>query len=396
MKTRSLLITSLLGTALLIAIGFVLYPRTDQSVEARYRTQPISRGELIQLASATGTLNPVRVVNVGTQVSGTVRKLYVDYNTPVKAGQILLELDTEPLLAKLRQSQAALASNQAKLTLAKVKNDRLHNLFKQEYISRQELDQAEADLATTQAALAQSAGQVDTDQYNLKNAVIRSPIDGVVIDKVVDEGQTVAASFQTPTLIKIAQDLTRMQINARFAEADLGRIREGLQAAFRVDAFPNQSYRGVVRQVRLNPTTEQNVVTYDVVVNVDNADQMLLPGMTAYVDIELGRRDQALRVPNAALRFRPDVADMPRQANNGNDGANRHGSRGKGKRQPQVYVLRHGELQAVPIKPGLTDGRQTEVLESALQEGEQVVLGTNRGSDQHSRPNPATPMMRRF
>lgn len=414
MKTKTALLSAA-SILLLGAAGFGLYRYANPSAEPeRYRTHLLAQTDLVQIASATGTLNPVRIVNVGTQVSGTVKKLYVDYNTPVTANQILLELDTEPLNARLRQSQANLASNRAKLAMTELKAQRMRDLFRQAYVSRQELDQAESDATVAKAAVEQTAGVVDSDKYSLSNAIIRSPISGVVIDKVVDEGQTVAANFQTPTLIKIAQDLTKMQINARFAEADLGRIREGLQATFRVDAFTHQSYTGQVRQIRLNPVTEQNVVTYDVVVDVENPKQTLLPGMTAYVDIELGRREHVLAVPNAALRYRPAAvaneggkpssppnaspAMGERPAGQGGGMGSGGGKEARPKRSSNVYVLRDGnsEPQPVKLKLGLNDGRFTEVVEGALKVGDRVVLGEVSAKNATAGATPPNPMMRRF
>ncbi|MEW9900954.1 efflux RND transporter periplasmic adaptor subunit [Chitinivorax sp. PXF-14] len=409
MKNKTSSLIGLAVVAALAAGGYYGYRHWQAKPPAeRYRTQIVARNDVVQTASATGTLNPVRVVNVGTQVSGTVKKLYVDYNSTVKEGQVLLELDTEQLQAKLAQSRAALAANRAKLALVRPQAERMRGLYKQEFASRQELDQAEADLATAEAAVQQSLGVIAADEYNMKNAIIRSPISGVVIDKVVDEGQTVAASFQTPTLIKIAQDLTKMQIDARFAEADLGNIKEGLQAGFRVDAFPSRNYSGTVRQVRLNPTTDQNVVTYDVVVDVDNDRQKLLPGMTAYVDIELGRREHALTVPNGALRFRP--ADLvtakdsttagarEHKSGGAKAGANGNGQNGAHSRPGKVYVLQGEQLRAIPLRVGLTDGRVTEVVEGALKEGDRVVVGDNQAESKSgglAQP-PGGPMMRRF
>lgn len=406
--------TTILGigiSALAIGLGgyFAYRHYSNVAPPERYRTQTITRGEVVQIASATGTLNPVRVVNVGTQVSGTVKKLYVDFNSKVEAGQILLELDTDQLQAKLRQSRAVLVGNQARLTLAKVKVERLRDLFKQTYVSRQELDQAESDYIAAQASVDQAKGQVDNDNYNLSNAIIRSPISGVVIDKVVDQGQTVAASFQTPTLIKIAQNLTQMQIDARFSEADLGSIKEGLQASFRVDAFPNRTVDGTVRQVRLNPTTEQNVVTYDVVIDTENPGQKLLPGMTAYVDIELGRSENVLTVPNAALRFKPSDAPKRGEWNKNKDkasnpakpGAEKTWGQGKGQRTHggAVYILVGEQLKRVPLKLGITDGRNTAIVEGELKEGDRVVLGEIKPATDSTAKSPLPsqgPGVRRF
>ena len=295
---------------LIVAGAYGWYAKsTKSSPEQRYKTQVIARGDLVQNVSANGTLNPVILVNVGTQVSGTVKKLHVDFNDKVKEGQILLELDDTLLAAQVRQSEANLKNVSASLDLAKANEQRMQSLFKQEYVSRQDLDQAQQSRKSSAAQLDQARAQVDKDRATLAYTVIRSPVSGVIVDRQVDVGQTVAASFQTPTLFKIAQDLSRMQIDSSFAEADIGAIKVGQQVRFNVDAFASRGFRGVVRQIRLNPTTQQNVVTYNVVVAVDNPDQILLPGMTAYVNIVVDQRKDALFVPNAALRFKP--ADRP-------------------------------------------------------------------------------------
>lgn len=442
-----------LGLLLLLALaatGWWLFKPAKADSTTRYRTQTLSKTDLVQTASATGTLNPVKVVSVGTQVSGTVRKLYVDFNSRVEKGQVLLEIDSEQSDAQLRQTRASLTSAQARLKLAKANAERQRNLFQREYVSRQDVEQAEADLGVAAATVAQVKAQVDRDQITVNNTIIRAPVSGVVIDRQVDAGQTVAASFQTPTLIKIAQDLSTMQIDANFAEADLGRIKEGLSATYRVDAFPERSFNGLVRQIRLNPTTQQNVVTYDVVIDTNNPGQRLLPGMTAYVDIEVGRRDQVLAVPNAALRFKPDdpalrggeskgrEAGKPggnaqgrekqagdKQAGSKRDGnkpetpaqegsapqpgtsdsavpgspsasasadastANRNSAgrgpeaRGENRRPGRsgtVYVLRENTLQAVRLRLGLNDGRQTEVTEGELKAGDVVVIADLQAS----------------
>ena len=213
--------------------------------------------------------------------------------------------------------------------------------------------------------------QVQTDSINVANTVIRSPVSGVVIDRSVDEGQTVAASFQTPTLIKIAQDLTKMQINASFSEADLGKLKTGQTASFRVDAFPNENYQGVVRQIRLNPTTQQNVVTYDVVIDVANPELKLLPGMTAYVDIVLEERSNVLLVPNAALRFKPTIAKDKKAVATNTDTV-KTGRKGGRSGMAKVYTVVQGELKDIKFKTGISDGKFTEVLGSELKEGTSV------------------------
>jgi len=302
---RSLLILLALGV-----VGVAAWWLMPQKIapENRYVTAPLERGSITQIVSANGTLNPVKLVNVGSQVSGIVKKLYADFNDHVQAGQVLLELDPALTQAQLQQSTANVSNAKASLELALANETRMNTLYAQEYVSRQELDQAVQALKSAQAQLAVAEAQAVRDRTNLAYTVIRSPVSGVVVSREVDIGQTVAASFQTPTLFKIAQDLSKMQIDSSYAEADVGSIRVGQPTTFRVDAFPDRSFNGEVRQVRLNPTTQQNVVTYDVVIAVDNSDQALMPGMTAYVSIIVAQRKEVLLVPNAALRFRPKEA----------------------------------------------------------------------------------------
>ena len=387
MKLSKRLVISLVVVVAVAVLAFWGYSTWKKPVDSqRYRTLTLGRGDVAQTVSATGTLNPVRVVSVGTQVSGTVEKLYVDFNSQVKENQVLLELNTDLTQAKLAQSQASLNSANAKLALAQTKAKRMRELFQQQYISRQELDDAEADVVANMAQKAQVQAQVQTDSINVANTVIRSPVSGVVIDRSVDEGQTVAASFQTPTLIKIAQDLTKMQINASFSEADLGKLKTGQTASFRVDAFPNQAYEGTVRQIRLNPTTLQNVVTYDVVIDVANPDLKLLPGMTAYVDIVLEERSNVLLVPNAALRFKPTIAKDKKAVATNTDTvktARKGGRSGMAK----VYTVVQGELKDIKFKTGISDGKFTEVLGDELKEGTSVVV-----SDSQSTTAKAAPM----
>ena len=328
----------LLRNALLLSLilagsggGYLWYSRqTAQSPEQRYRIQAVEKGDIVQTVSANGTLNPVVLVNVGTQVSGTVTKLYVDFNDKVEKGQALLELDPSLYAAQSRQTAANVNNVSATLELARANEARMQALFAQEYISRQELDQARQARKSAEAQLAQARAAADKDKVNLGYTVIRSPVSGVVIDRVVDLGQTVAASLQTPTLIKIAQDLSEMRIDSSFAEADIGRIREGQKVRFTVDAFPNRSFNGEVQQIRLNPTTTQNVVTYNVRVSLQNPDQTLLPGMTAYVNIAVDQRQGTLMVPNAALRFKP-ADSTEKTAEKPAAGATPGEGRGKGK-----------------------------------------------------------------
>lgn len=363
-------IVLLFGAAL--AAGWRFWARSaEKPINQRYLLEQVNYGELTQTVTANGTLNPVTLVNVGTQVSGTVKRLYADYNDHVKAGQLLLELDPTTLQAAVEQSRGELASAQAQLRLSGSDEARLRELFDQEYASRQEMDKAVQTREAAQASVQVAQGKLERDLANLAYSRIRSPVSGVVVSRQVDVGQTVAASFQTPTLFQIAEDLSRMQINTSVAEADIGRIAEGQRARFTVDAFPGRSFEGKVQQVRLNPTTQQNVVTYNVVVAVNNRDLALLPGMTAYVSFVVDRRDHALLVPNAALRFRPEDSEQDVARPRGNGGARERRDSPAG---AAVYAVRGGELSRIALQTGISDGRYTEVTGGELKEGDVVVV----------------------
>lgn len=364
-----------LAALALAAGGYYAYrQKAAASPQQRYRLQAVEKGDLTQSVSANGTLNPVVLVSVGTQVSGTVKRLHVDYNSQVKQGQPLLELDDSLLAAQARQSEANHRSAQAALDLAAANERRAKALLEQEYISRQEYDAALQARKSAEAGLQQARAQVDKDRVNLGNTIIRSPVSGVVVDRQADVGQTVAASFQTPTLFKIAQDLSRMQIDSSFAEADVGSIKVGQPVRFNVDAFPNRSFRGAVRLVRLNPTTVQNVVTYNVVIAVDNPELILLPGMTAYVNIAVNKRSDVLMVPNAALRFRPPEGAPPSQEPRPN-GKPEDRKRKRDAQSGTVYVLEGDSLKAVSVQLGITDNRNTEVAAGELKAGDQIAVG---------------------
>lgn len=354
----------------------------SESLEQRYKLQTIERGDLTQTVSANGTLNPVVLVNVGTQVSGTVTKLYVDFNDQVEKGQPLLELDDRLLAAQARQSAANVVNVVAALDLARANEARMKALFEQDYVSRQELEQAVQTRRSSEAQLAQARAAADKDEVNLRYTTIRSPVSGVVVDRVVDLGQTVAASLQTPTLIKIAQDLSEMRIDSSFAEADIGKIREGQKVRFTVDAFPNRNFQGEVQQIRLNPTTQQNVVTYNVRVSLSNPEHLLLPGMTAYVSIGVASRQDVLLVPNAALRFKPADGNGARPATaQAPAGIQKPAGEGGGRKRETAsgtaYRVEQGELKAVSVSLGITDNRNSEVLGGDLKAGDTVVVGEN-------------------
>lgn len=391
---------TLLLIAILAGAGYAAYQYLERpGPEQQYRMQAVEKGDISQTVSANGAINPVTLVNVGTQVSGTVKKLYVDFNSKVEKGQVLLELDDALLSAQQQQSLANVRSASALLTLASANEARTRDLFAQEYASRLELDTAIQAKKSAEAQLQLARATVAKDRANLAYSVIRSPVSGVVVDRSVDVGQTVAASLQTPTLFKIAQDLSRMQIDANFAEADIGSIRVGQPVHFTVDAFPDRSFEGAVRLVRLNPVNQQNVVTYDVIINVDNPELRLLPGMTAYVSIAVAERRQALLVPNSALRFRPSAHKSDKSHNNHSGNGGSSGKSTNGNSAPhgysgKVYVLRNGKVEPVPVKLGITDNRNTEIVSGELRAGEQLVVG--EAQDNGSQSSGSQPMRLRM
>jgi len=394
MKSKRVWI-SLAALLALAGVAYGLYAWLSKpSAEQRYKVQAVERGDVAQNVSANGTLNPVILVSVGTQVSGTVRRLLVDFNSKVKQGQELAELDDVLYASQANQDLANLKSARAGLELAVANEKRMQTLFAQEYVSRQELDQTVQARKAAAAAVEQQQAAVAKSRANANYTVIRSPVSGIVVDRQVDVGQTVAASFQTPTLFKIAQDLTKMQIDSAFAEADIGQIKEGQSVRFNVDAFPNRSFNGVVKLIRLNPTTTSNVVTYDVVITVDNPDQTLLPGMTAYVSINVAKKQDVVLVPNAALRFKP----LDQAASAAKPGEKKpEGQRKRDTGSGTVWVLDGGKLRSVALKIGITDGRNTEVVEGELKAGDQLVVAENSGKGKAAAGNtPPGPQFRPF
>ncbi|HEY8156526.1 MAG TPA: efflux RND transporter periplasmic adaptor subunit [Myxococcota bacterium] len=371
-----------LGVLLAAAIGAASCG-SDDPATGGYLTESVDRGAIVATVTATGTVQPVSKVQVGTYVSGPIQAIYVDFNSPVVSGQPVAKIDPAPFEVKVRQEEANLANARASvekaradLKLKKLTFERNQSLRTRDLISQDELDtsesnraQAVAQLALAEAGVKQAAAGLEEARITLDYTVIRSPVDGVVISRSVDVGQTVAASFQTPTLFEIAQDLTKMQLNANVSESDIGGLRDGLSAAFGVDAYPGREFEGRVVQVRNAPITVLNVVTYDVIIEVDNRDLALKPGMTATVTITTARREDALRVPLRALRFRPEsdgeaappppavAAGKPKQDGSG------------------VYVLDGGDdLRRVELRTGLRDERFAEVLEGDLAPGAAVAV----------------------
>ncbi|TAJ76614.1 MAG: efflux RND transporter periplasmic adaptor subunit [Gallionellaceae bacterium] len=379
---------------LFIAVGLAVYfTFYSSAAEPKYRTQTLEKGNIQQAVSANGTINPMSLVNVGTQVSGAVKKLYVDFNSKVKEGQVLLELDSALFSAQLKQSQASAQIAAATLEQATANEARARSLFEKQYASHQELDAAIQAKKAAEAQLQLALATVEKDRTNLAYTVIRSPVSGVVVDRSVDIGQTVAASLQTPTLFKIAQDLSRMQIHANFAEADIGSIRVGQAVRFTADAFTGRNFTGEVKQIRLNPIVQQSVVTYDVVVNVDNPEQILMPGMTAYVSIAVQERKDVLLVPNAALRFKPVNVEAVKK--NGGDTAAKNGKPKRDAFSGTVYLLQGAALVPASVTLGITDNRNTEIVGGDLKAGDQVVVGDALANNKVPANN-VPPMRRMF
>ena len=345
---------------------------------ANYQTATITRGPITQAVTATGTLNPVVNVQVGSQVSGNIAKLFVDFNSEVKAGQVVAQIDPVLFQATVTQTEGDLANAQAALELAKVNASRTQELFTRKTSSQADLDQAMANLHQAEANVKIKQGALDRARADLEHCTITSPIDGVVISRSVDVGQTVAASLQAPVIFAIANDLTKMQIDTNVAEADVGVVKIDQDVDFTVDAFPMETFHGKVVQVRNAPITVQNVVTYDTVMGVSNPDLKLKPGMTANVSIIVSHKDEVLQIKNAALRYRPPDASPveTRKAvtsRAGRPATGRGGSAQQGA-QRTVYVLPSGANRPEPrqIKTGISDGIVTEVVEG-LKEGDSVV-----------------------
>ena len=363
-----------------------------------FRTSSVSRGAITQAVTATGTLNPVVNVQVGSQISGNVSKLYVDYNSNVKAGQVIAKIEPAIFKAAVTQAQGDLESAQAGLELAKLNAKRMEDLVKKQTSSQSELDQANATLHQAQANVMIKQGALDRAKTDLDHCTITSPIDGTVISRSVDVGQTVAASLSAPVIFTIANDLAKMQIDTNVAEADVGVIVKDQNVDFTVDAFPNRTFHGKVVQVRNAPTTVQNVVSYDTVIGVNNADLKLKPGMTANVSIVVAQRGNVLKLGNAALRFRPADA-APDAASSGP--SSRHLGRGKPGTRPvekTVYLLPPGSGTPHPVKieTGISDGIFTEVTEGLKEGDEAVTAAVGKAAESSETNNPLAGGRRRF
>jgi HlyD family secretion protein len=401
MSKRLRLILSVAAVALVAVVVFVGFKA--RSGRSAYATVPVDRGDIADIVGATGILQAVTTVQVGSQVSGTIASLGADFNSTVKRGQIIARLDPAVFEARVSQARANLESarasaarSKAAIDDAKQKYGRAKELAAQSLVPESDLESAKAvyDGAVAQhradqASISQAEASGNQAQLDLQHSIIRAPIDGVVLARNVDVGQTVAASFQAPTLFVIANDLSRMEVNASVDEADIGRVRVGENVTFHVDAYPDEVFRGRVQQVRLQPVTEQNVVTYNTIIAVDNSQQHLMPGMTATVSVVIDEKKNALRLSSAALRFRPEGFVEPNRRASGPRAAGAEGGRGRGGSAPAgqgrqghaglVFVLGEGEKpRPANVRLGLSDGRFVEVLEG-LEEGAQVVTGVEAG-----------------
>ena len=418
--------------AILMAVAAgIYYYRSDVAAEApTLSTAEVTQGDLVATVEATGTLEAVTTVEVGSQVSGTIKTLGADFNSQVRQGQVIAQLDPSLFDTQVAQERATVSRLNAEVERArvqaedaKVKLGRAKDLAAQELIAKSDLDAAvstanaaDASVKSADAQLLQAQASLNQAQVNLSHTVIRAPIDGVVIARNVNVGQTVAASMQAPTLFVLAQNLKEMRVNASVDESDIGKIQNKQPVRFRVDAYPNETFNGTVSQIRLQPVVEQNVVSYVTVIDVPNPDLKLKPGMTAAVTIETGRADEAIKVPNAALRFRPTQEAFealgqkppePRQLPQGQsargpqagtDGQRRDRSAGDSQRG-SVWVLAENTLKRVPVQVGLSDGTQTAVTSGDLTPGTRVVTGVSTPSTATAAApsgSPLIPQGRRF
>ncbi len=372
----------LIGIVVIIVAGIAAYfvfGRKEK--EPKFRTEKVTKGDIVSIVSATGTVNAVTTVLVGTQVSGTIKHIYVDFNSSVKKGQIIAQIDPSTFEAQVEQAGANLLSaranvekSQTALFDAKRTFERNRELFSKNLIAKSELETSEttyetskAQLGVAKAQLAQAEAALRQAEINFRNTKILSPVDGIVVSRNIDTGQTVAASFQTPTLFTIAQDLTKMQINTNVSEADIGKIKDGQSVEFTVDAYPETTFKGSVWQIRNAPIIVQNVVTYDVVIKVDNRELKLKPGMTANVSIITEIKKDILRIPNAALRFKPSEKNK---------------SPDKG---PGVWIIEGGKPKRIGVSAGISNEINTELVSGEIKEEQELIVESQGKSKEKPR-----------
>jgi HlyD family secretion protein len=395
------LIVAILAAAVTVVMAFVFWKWSDSSSAVQYKTQEVRRGDLTVIVTATGTLQPTNEVDVGIEVSGTIKTVKVDYNDKVKVGQILAELDISKLEAQVKQSKASLESAKSKVLQAQATVSetriklaqfrRVQKLSNNRVPSQTEIDAAEAAFeralaneASAKADVSQSQATLDINQTDLYKAVIRSPVNGVVLTRSVEPGQTVAASFTTPVLFKLAEDLTKMDLHVNVDEADVGQIQEGQKATFSVAAYPNRTFEARIIQARYGSSTTSGVVTYETVLKVDNSELLLRPGMTATADIIVKKIKKAVLIPSAALRFTPPIQEEKKPSGSLIGAILPHPPSAKsqqredtvGKKEKRIWTLSDGKLSDVWATIGAANGGMTEVVAGDLQPGMAVVVDT--------------------
>ena len=400
----------MIAILVLAGTGYGFWRWGNSPKESSYVTVPVQRGNVTQVVSSTGTLQAVVTVLVGSQVSGTIDKLFADFNSKVKAGQVVAQLNQDKFKAAVDQARANLLAAQSNFEKAKVSVgdalrtlERNRELRKRDIMAQSELDAAQtaydaavAQLEVNKAQIAQAQAALNQASVDLNNTVIHSPVDGIVISRSVDVGQTVAASLQAPTLFTIANDLAKMEVHTNVDEADVGNVTEGQEVTFTVDAFPARRFRGRVHQVRNAPTVVQNVVTYDAVVRIDNKELLLKPGMTANVQFLVNRREDVLTIPNMAIRFKPpdqknEAQELLRQEQSraaptvgarktSRSPGGAGGGGGRGGRRISIYLLRNGQAEPVEVQLGITDGSKTELRDGELKENDPVIIGVASGT----------------
>jgi HlyD family secretion protein len=393
MKKRKLIIIVAVVAVAAIAL-WLLFARSSSKQVITYETAPAKIGTIEITVTATGTVEPVKQVEVGTQVSGVIKNIYVDFNSKVKKGELLAVLDKTPLLAQLASTKASLASAQSQLTYQEANYNRIKLLFEKKAVSETDYETALYQFSSAKATVDQMKSEVDRAQTNLGYADIYSPIDGVVLSRAVDEGQTVAASFNTPTLFTIAQDLTKMQVVANVDEADIGQVSDGQKVNFTVDAFPDDVFDGKITQVRLEPTTNSNVVTYSVVIDAPNPDLKLKPGLTASITVIVQEADNVLTIPAKALRFEPDSsllvqnnlktgfstanAATPQASGQQTFYNEKPGGQSRGGESTRtVWLKEDGSIRPVQVVTGITDETDIEI-KSGLKQGDLIVVSMQK------------------
>ncbi len=407
-------IVAILFVIVLSGAGWWYFNQGGDAVVSPYRFVTVEQGDLEAVVSSTGTIEAVTTVEVGTQVSGIVSNIYVDFNDHVRKGQIIARIDTTLLVSAVRDAQANLERDIAQLEQATREYKRIKELYDKQFSTDVDYNLAKYNLDVAKAATKSGQYSLDRARQNLSYATIRAPISGVVIERNVDVGQTVAASFSAPQLFLIARDLSQMQILAAVDESDIGRIKQGQEVRFTVQAFDDRSFTGTVRQVRLQSSTQENVVNYTVVVDVENKDGSLLPGMTATVEFVIEKASNVTMVPNAALRFRPTpnmIASLrerlqQRRANlpdsvrsrfaarqgggnrggsgSGNDGNRFGGAAARGNATMLWYLDEDGDVAASRVKVGITNGQMTEVKGRGIEPGMNIIAGVTRSSESDS------------